>query len=126
MALHKASVERGAFFEAPDGDLDEEVITFRYSGPKALVEHPMSIGGEGEAVVEVVVAAFGMFVDVAGLHDGAVISFQSIACECTGVVVAADDIRFEAGIAAFALLGLEFFGVLLELDNFCGIRLGDS
>jgi len=112
--------------EAADGDLDEKVITFRHSGPEALVEDPVGIGGEGEAVVEVVVAAFGMFVDVAGLHDRAVIGFQSIACESTGVVVAADHVRFEAGIAAFALLGLEFFGVLLELGNFCGIRHGDS
>ncbi len=47
VALHKASVERGAFFEAADGDLDEKVITFRYSSPEALVEHPVSIGGEG-------------------------------------------------------------------------------
>lgn len=102
------------------------MITFTDSSPEALVEHPVSIGCEGEAVVEVVVAAFGMFVNVAGLHDGAVIRFQSIACECTGVVVAADHIRFEAGIAAFALLGLEFFGILLELGNFCRIRHGDS
>ena len=47
VALHKASVERGAIRESADGDLDEKVITFRHSGPKALVEHPVGIGGEG-------------------------------------------------------------------------------
>lgn len=51
------------------------MIAFRDGGPEALVEHPVGIGGEGEAVVEVVVAAFRMLVDVTGLHDGAVVGF---------------------------------------------------
>lgn len=42
------------------------------------------------------------------------------------MVVAADDFGLEAGVAAFALLGLECFGVLLELGDFCGSRHGNS
>jgi hypothetical protein len=94
------------------------VVAFRDGGPEALVEEPMRIGGEGEAVAGIVVATLGMFVDVAGLHEGAVVGFEAVAGEGTGVVVAADDVGLKAGVAAFALLLAEGFGI--------GAKLGDG
>lgn len=42
-------------------------------GPEAVVEQPVGVLAEGEAVGEVVVAAFGELVDVAGIDDGAAV-----------------------------------------------------
>jgi len=43
-------------------DADEDVITFWESGPQPLVEHPVGVGGVGEAIAGIVVAADGVLV----------------------------------------------------------------
>ena len=112
LALGEGSAAGGAVGEFSEGDFDEEVVAFGQGGPEALVEHPVGIRGEGEAVSGVVVAAEGVLVDVAGLHEGAIVGFQSVAREGAGVVVAADDVGLEAGVAAFFLRGSEGIGVM--------------
>ncbi len=112
LARGEASAAGSTVGEFADGDFDEEVVSFWYGGPEALVEHPVGVGGEGEAVSGVVVAAEGVLVDVAGLHDGAIVGFQSVTREGAGVVVAADDVGLETGVAAFFLRGFEDIGVM--------------
>jgi len=70
MKMQRSSMEgarqspmRRGFRESVLCDADEEVITFWHSGPKRLVEHPVGIRGEGEAVAGIVVAADGVLVD---------------------------------------------------------------
>lgn len=105
LAFGEGSAAGGGVGEFSDGDFDEEVVATWQGGPEALVEHPVGIRGEGEAVSGVVVAAEGVLVDVAGLHEGAIVGFQSVTREGAGVVVAADDVALEAGVAAFFLRG---------------------
>lgn len=40
-------------------------------GSEAVVEEPVGVFGEGDAVGRIIVAAFGKLVDVAGVDDGA-------------------------------------------------------
>ncbi|HXV21675.1 MAG TPA: hypothetical protein VD811_11885 [Desulfuromonadales bacterium] len=54
--------------EVSVGDEDGVVVAER---PKAVVEQPVGVFGEGEAVIQVVVAAAGELVDVGGIDDGA-------------------------------------------------------
>lgn len=76
----------GGFFKAAGGDVDEQVVAFGDDGPEAGVEHPVGrvkgcahAMGEGEAVAGIVVAAFGVLVDVGGLDDVAVGRFEAVA-----------------------------------------------
>ena len=126
LARGEASAAGGTVGEFSDGDFDEEVVAFGHGSPEALVEHPMGIWGEGEAVFGVVVAAEGVLVDVAGLHEGAIVGFQSVTREGAGVVVAADNVGLETGVAAFFLRGFEGIGVVAQLGNGFGFRQGQA
>lgn len=52
----------------PVGDENRVVVG---QGPKAIVEQPVGVFGEGDTVVQVVVAAAGELMDVAGIDDSA-------------------------------------------------------
>ena len=56
------------FGKAPDGHDDLVVIG---QGPEAIVEQPVSVLAEGEAVAGVVVAGIGELMDVGGVDDAA-------------------------------------------------------
>ena len=56
------------FGKVPVGDENGIVVP---KGPEAVVEEPVGVFGQGNAVVQVVVAAVGELVDVAGGDDGA-------------------------------------------------------
>lgn len=60
---------RRAFREAANGDMDKEIFASRDGCPQALVEHPVGVWRQSEAVAGIVVAAFGVLVDVGGLND---------------------------------------------------------
>jgi len=49
---------------------DEDAVVIR-EGPEALVEGPVGVAAEGQAVAGIVVAAVGKLVDVGGLDDAA-------------------------------------------------------
>jgi len=51
------------------GELDQEVVAFEHYGPQSGIKHPMSVRRESESVAMIVVAGFGVFVDVCGLDD---------------------------------------------------------
>jgi hypothetical protein len=74
------AVGRG-FGEEPRGDVDQEVVALGDGGPQPGVEHPVGVGGEGEAVAGIVVAAHGVLVDVGGLDDGACGGLEAVAGE---------------------------------------------
>jgi hypothetical protein len=56
------------FGKVPVGDKDRIVVPQR---PETVVEQPVGILGEGDAVGGVVVATAGKLVDMAGVDDGA-------------------------------------------------------
>ena len=116
-ARGEASAAGGAVGEFSEGDFDEEVVAFRHGGPEALVEHPVGIGGEGEAVAEIVIAALSVLVNVGGLHDVASGRLETVARESAGVFVARTHFDFEAVVAAFFLTGFEGFAISCEFDH---------
>ena len=59
----EALAMRGGFGETADGDVDQEAIALGDGGPEPLIEHPVGIRGEGEAVAGIVVAGDGVLVD---------------------------------------------------------------
>ena len=97
----------------------------------------MGIGAEGEAIPGVVVATFGVLVDVGGLDHVACRGLETVAGEGAGVFVAGTDFGFEAVVPALflaGLVGLPVFGkpghfgsvwngqaeAFAEADLFCG------
>lgn len=60
---------RRAFGEAANGDVYQQVIAFGDDRPQPGVEHPVGVWRQSEAVAGIVVAAFGVLVDVGGLND---------------------------------------------------------
>lgn len=76
---------RTIFREFPDGDHHPVIVA---DCPKAVVEKPMSVLGEGKTILWVVIARAGELVDMSGVNDTACRNGrQAIACERTGVVV---------------------------------------
>ena len=76
MEMQRLAIESGervamrrAFREASDGDFDQEVIALGDCRPQAGVEHPVGVGGQGEAVAGGVVAGVGVLVDVEKTQD---------------------------------------------------------
>ncbi len=109
----------------------------------------MGVGGEGEAVAGIVVAADCVLVNVGGLDDGGglirnaghrishppgrrckpvqnppglvgLFSVEAVAGEGAGEVIAAEYVALEAVVAAFFLTGFEFGGIGTQYgDGFC-------
>jgi len=84
----------------------------------------VGVGGEGEAVAGIVVAAFGVLVNVGSLDDVTFGRFQLISGEGAGELIATGDTDLETTVTALFLCGLEGVGVLPELVHLGGIRNG--
>ena len=108
---------RRRFGKFPQGDMDQQVITFGDHCPQSRVEHPMGIGAKGEAVLRIVVAAFGVLMDVGGLHDVACCGLEAVTSESAGVFVAGADFCFESIVAAFFLTGFEGIAIFGEFAH---------
>lgn len=96
--------------------------------PKAVVEEPVGILGQGDAVVQVVVAAVSELVDMTGIHDGAGRKRdEAIAGQGAGVIVGRDDADpeppFPAALHCFLVSGLNIetrdLGLLRILPRQC-------
>lgn len=86
----------------------------------------MGVGSEGEAVAGIVVAAFGVLVDVGGLDDVACSGLEAVAGEGAGVSIAGADFGLESVVAAFFAAGLVGFPVVGELRHLGGIGNRDA
>lgn len=90
-----------------EAGLGDEDCSVGVDGPQALVEAPVGVLAESEAVGEFVVAASGPGVDVGGVDDaGAFGGHAAQAGEGTGEAVPGDHLHGEPGAAAFPLGGL--------------------
>ena len=92
---------------APFGEnfvCDEDAVA-GVDGPKAFVEHPVSVARESEAVVGVVVAAFGELMDVGRLDDRAATpGVDSVTGERTGEAVLRHDDDAKACVASLGFV----------------------
>jgi hypothetical protein len=50
-------------------------------GPEPLIEHPVGVGGYGEAIAEIVVAGDCVLMNVGGLDNGSGFRVESVAGE---------------------------------------------
>lgn len=105
--LGKQPAVRRGFGETANGDMDEQVIVFGDNGPQSGIEHPVGVGREGEAVARIVVAAFGVLMNVGRLDYGAALGVEPVTGEGTGEVVATENVGLEPGVTAFFLPGFE-------------------
>lgn len=87
-------------------------------GPQPGVEHPVGVGGEGEAVAGIVVAAFGVLVDVGGLDDGGGFRVEAVAGEGTGEPAIIAEARDEADI--------EFHPTVPDVAGFDQVDYGEQ
>ena len=106
--------------------MDQQIIAFADHCPQSCVEHPVGIGAKGEAVLRIVVAAFGVLMDVGGLHDVACCCLEAITSEGAGVFVAGADFGFEAVVAAYFLAGLEGIAVFGEFGHGGAVGNGET
>lgn len=102
--------------------MDEKIIAFRDDRPQTLVEHPMSVRGEGEAVAGVVVSRDGMLMNVGGLDDGGCFGVETVTGQGAGEVVAAENVALEAAVPPLFLASLVFGGMSAEGTDFIGAR----
>ena len=117
---------RRRFGKFPQGDKDQQIIAFADHCPQSCVEHPMRIGAKGEAVLRIVVAAFGVLMDVGGLHDVACCGLEAVTSERAGVFVAGADFGFEAIVAAFFLTGFEGLAIFGEFCHGGAVGNGET
>ncbi len=80
-------------------DCDDDAIVIR-DGPQALVEHPVGVFAEGDAVARVVVPAIAELVDVGGVNNASgVDGGEAVAGERTGIVIGGDHTDAESSFA---------------------------
>ena len=101
--------------------MNKEIVPLGNRGPEPIIEHPVGVGREGEAVVGIVVAGNSVLVDVGGLDDGGGFRVEPVAGKGAGEVVAAEHVALEAAVASLFLSGFELVGVQLHGLDGCGI-----
>lgn len=107
--LRKHAPVRRRLGEASDGDVNTQFIALRNHRPQSGVEHPVGVGGEGETVAGIVVAAFGVLMDVGGLDD--VIAALGMAAEVAAFAPLAPRIHGCPAETMDHMLNLAFPGI---------------
>ena len=91
-------------------------------GPQSGIEHPMRIGGQGEAIPRIVVLAFCPLMDMGGFDKVSAIGRESVPRQRAGEAVSRQDLHLETQTSPFPPVGKIPVGILPKrLDvNFPG------